>query len=310
LCAVTASEAVEVTTPGTLTHVVPGSWINANFDVWIGAEEDNRAWDLLTDAREFFAQKSADPKLDAENVKMAQEELWIAQGSDWCWWYGPEHSSAHDEAFDLLFRKHLSNVYRLLGGSPPDALAVPIKRPRARAVVAPPTGPVAPQVDGQVTNYFEWLGAGVYSPDYRSGSMHGGAQCVDALYYGYDGRALFLRLDLRAAFLEKYPRFEIRVNVNGEKLARVQATVGQCRLGLMQFWRQGEPVLVPLGTGEQLHAAFDRVFELRLDYALLGLAPGGKVDLQVSLWAEELPLQVIPSEGWLTVELSQDFVGW
>lgn len=310
LRAVTASEALEVAMPGTLTHVVPGSWINANFDVWIGAEEDNRAWDLLTDARDFFAEKSADPALDPEQVRKAREELWIAEGSDWCWWYGPEHSSAHDEEFDLLFRKHLSNIYRLLGGSPPDELAVPIKRPRARAVVVPPTGRIEPTVDGLVTNYFEWLGAGVYTPDYRSGSMHGGAQCVEALYFGYGERGLCLRVDFSLAFVEKHPCFEIRVNIDGDNRASLHAAISEGRLGLVQFWRQGEQVLVPLGTGEMLHAAFDRVFELTVNYSLLGLQRHESVKLQVSLWAEELPLQVLPTEGWLTLELTDELVSW
>ena len=34
--------------------LVPGSWINANFNVWIGAPEDNKAWDYLSQAREFY----------------------------------------------------------------------------------------------------------------------------------------------------------------------------------------------------------------------------------------------------------------
>ena len=33
--------------PEPLDHIFPGSWINANFDVWIGAEEDNQAWEYL-----------------------------------------------------------------------------------------------------------------------------------------------------------------------------------------------------------------------------------------------------------------------
>ncbi len=310
LRAVTASEALEATTPGRLTHVVPGSWINANFDVWIGAEEDNRAWDLLADARDFFARQSADSELDPEEVKKAQEELWIAEGSDWCWWYGPEHTSAHDEEFDLLFRKHLSNIYRLLGGSPPDELAVPIKRPRARAVVVPPTGRIEPRVDGQVSNYFEWLGAGVYSPDYRSGSMHGGAQCVEALYCGYSESAIYVRLDLGATFLEQHRQFEIRLNVDSEGRARCHATIEEGRLTLVQFWKHDEQVLVPLGTGEQLHVAFGRIFELGIDYTLAGLAAGEQTRLQISVWAEELPLQVIPPEGWLTLELAEDLASW
>lgn len=310
LQAVTASEALGVTEPGTLTHLAPGSWINANFDVWIGAEEDNRAWDLLTEARDFFALNCGKEGLDAERVKLAQQELWVAEGSDWCWWYGPEHSSAHDEEFDLLFRKHLSNIYRLLDGSPPDELAVPIKRPKVKALHVPPSGRIEPRVDGQVTNYFEWLGAGVYSPDYRSGSMHGAARYVDALYYGYSDRALFLRLDLSEVFLEEQPEFEIRANVNGEGRARVHASVAQGKLSLVQFWKRDEQLLVPLATGEHLQVAFARVFELRLDYALLGLAPHDKTQLQVSLWVNELPVQIIPQEGWLTLELADELVGW
>ena len=40
--------------PEPLDHIFPGSWINANFDVWIGAEEDNQAWTQLLRARQTF----------------------------------------------------------------------------------------------------------------------------------------------------------------------------------------------------------------------------------------------------------------
>jgi alpha-amylase/alpha-mannosidase (GH57 family) len=308
--AVTASEALTVTAPGELPHVVPGSWINSNFDVWIGHEEDNRAWDLLSEARDFLAEEEAKTQADDEKLKLAREELYIAEGSDWCWWYGPEHSSAHDEEFDRLFRKHLSNIYRLLGAPAPDELAVPIKRPRVRAVIVPPTGPIEARVDGRVTNYFEWLGAGVYSPDYRSSAMHGGEQAVEALYFGHNSNALYLRLDLNPAFLQARDQFEVRVSVDGEGRGRIAATIREGNLGLVQFWRGEEPLLVPLATGEDVQAAFFRVFELKLAYSLLGLAPGEKTQVQVSLWADELPLQVIPPEGWLTVELTDEVVSW
>ena len=308
--AVTASEALTLTEPGTLTHVVPGSWINANFDVWIGADEDNRAWDLLTDARDFFSQNSGKEGLDPAQVKMAQQELWIAEGSDWCWWYGPEHSSAHDEEFDFLFRKHLSNVYRMLEGSPPDDLAVPIKRPRARAVIVPPMARIEPRIDGQVTNYFEWLGAGVYIPDYRSGSMHGGARFLEALYYGRGEQALYLRLDLSPQFLRDHPEFDIHLKTDDVRPARLHAHVANGNLGLVQFWKGEEQFLVPLSTGEQLQAAFLRLFEMRLDYTLLALGPQDKIRLQVSLWVNDLPVQVIPQEGWLTLELTEELASW
>jgi alpha-amylase/alpha-mannosidase (GH57 family) len=308
--AVTASEALQITEPGALGHLVPGSWINANYDIWIGADEDNRAWDMLNDARDFYAQHAEDPKVKPEARRLAQQELWVAEGSDWCWWYGPEHSTANDEEFDLLYRKHLSNIYRLLGGSPADELAVPIKRPLVHAVNVAPSARIAPKVDGRVTTYFEWLGAGLYLPDYRSGSMHGVAQLVEALYYGYSDKAIYLRVDLGETFLREHPEFEVRVNVDGESHTRLHATMSAGGVSAVEFLKGGESLLVPLATGDQVQMAFGQIFELRLDFSILGVTPHERINLQVSIWVNELPLQVIPQEGWLTLELMEDLVSW
>ncbi len=310
LRAVTASEAIGLTEPGTLTHVVPGSWINANFDIWIGAEEDNRAWDLLSDARDFFVENNRKAAVPREKARLAQQEVWIAEGSDWCWWYGPEHSTANDEEFDLLFRKHLSNVYRLLDGSPPDELAIPIKRPKTRARHVPPTGRIEPRVDGHVTNYFEWLGAGVYTPDYPIGSMHGGARYVEAFYYGYSDDALYLRLDLKESFLKIHSGFEIRVTVGGEGKARVHATIAQGVPIQAQVWKDEESVPIQASAGKQVEVAFGQIFELRVDRTLLGLSTGERIQFQASLWANALPVQAIPQEGWLTLELTEHLASW
>ncbi len=54
--ALTASEAVAAAgTIPTNKSIFPGSWINANFDVWIGSAEDVAAWDHLHRARAFYA---------------------------------------------------------------------------------------------------------------------------------------------------------------------------------------------------------------------------------------------------------------
>jgi alpha-amylase/alpha-mannosidase (GH57 family) len=310
LHAVTASEALKVTEQGKLAHIVPGSWINANYDVWIGADEDNRAWDLLSEARDFYAQNADNPKVTPENRLLAQQELWVAEGSDWCWWYGPEHSTANDEEFDLLYRKHLSNIYRLLGSSPTDELAVPIKRPRVRARKVAPSAQIHPKIDGRVTTYFEWMGAGLCQPDYRSGSMHGVAQLVEALHYGYSDQALYLRVDLGETFLHDDPDFEIRVNVDSESHIRLHAKIGGGSVKELEFWKGEESLLVPLGTGEQVQVAFAKIFEVRLAYSILGVAPHERINLQVSVWMDGLPLQLLPQEGWLTLELTEDLTVW
>src|SRR5208282_2708361 len=140
--ALTASEAIaaagDVPTTG---GIFPASWINANFDVWIGHQEDVTAWDQLWDAREAYAHAIearakgwSDPVTDA-GLAEAQESLLAAEGSDWCWWYGPE------------------------------------------------------------TSYFEWLGAGVFSPEHRGGAMHGRTYYLRELRYGFEEERFVMRVD-------------------------------------------------------------------------------------------------------------------
>ncbi|MGH9452614.1 MAG: glycoside hydrolase family 57 protein [Terriglobia bacterium] len=309
--AVTASEALQLVNPGILPRVIPGSWINANFNVWIGAEEDNRAWELLGEARDYFSAHAGNPGLPAAQVELARQELWVAEGSDWCWWYGPEHSTENDEEFDRLYRKHLSNIYRLLNGSTPDDLAVPIKQPRAvGGLNVAPTAFIRPTMDGKITTYFEWLGSGVCSPDDRSGALHGASQHIEAVYYGYNESAVFLRADLKEAFPGEHPEFELRVNFDGDHPARVHAAIRQGALAQLAFWRGDQQMKIPDETGEQLQVAYGNIFEAGIDYDLLHLKPGEKTRVQVSLWMNELPVQVVPPEGWLALELTEDLVSW
>ena len=66
--------------------------------------------------------------------------------------------------FDALFRSHLANVYQALNHRPPDALSQTIKRLRQQVVSTSPIVAISPCIDGAITNYFEWMGAGFYSP--------------------------------------------------------------------------------------------------------------------------------------------------
>ena len=68
-------------------------------------------------------------KMDDElklNLKNAWDHIYIAEGSDWCWWYGDDHSSENDPEFDELFRSHLMAVYNFINEEIPDYLFRPI----------------------------------------------------------------------------------------------------------------------------------------------------------------------------------------
>ena len=128
----------------------------------------------------------AAPRASEAQRQLAFEELLIAEGSDWNWWYGPEHHSANDREFDELYRKHLSNVYQALGATPPDYLAQPISGGETRPEFTPQTHYIHPRITGDMVRYFEWMGAAVYTADHRAGAMHGKQFLVDSVYAGID----------------------------------------------------------------------------------------------------------------------------
>ena len=291
LLAVTFSEAMELPPRGRLAHVVPGSWINSNFDIWIGAEEDNRSWNLLSDARDFFgrAEQEPAPSMSRDSLELAREELLIAEGSDWNWWYGPEHHSANDRDFDELYRAHLANVYRALGASPPEALAVPIGLVAERVFSMPHGNPIHPRLDGLVSSYFEWMGAGIYSPDQRTSAMHGKRFYLREMYYGLDAQNFYLRLDFTPEGLRAIAGAEVRVNFSAEGISsRVTA-------------RLEAPGAARMDPSDA-EGWFNRVLELRASLDGLGLRDAGRFRFQVVLWQGGLPIDLLPVEGWLEVE--------
>jgi len=191
--ALTVSEALQKFEAHALDGIFPGSWINANFDVWIGADEDNLAWEYLLKARCAYDDAKNVPE---ESRKLAYEELLIAEGSDWNWWYGPEHGSENRPEFDQLYRDHLKNVYRALGQEIPAELSRPILKGFGEGEhQEAPVNSIHPVMDGEVTSHFEWLGAGRYRPDPRSGAMHGGSAGAQEMFYGWDDANLYVRLD-------------------------------------------------------------------------------------------------------------------
>ncbi|MFH1378754.1 MAG: glycoside hydrolase family 57 protein [bacterium] len=197
---VKVSEYVNNSSAGTLKKIWPGSWINSNFNIWIGHREDNAAWDYLTKTRQFLVEHLASnpQKNSTPESKKAWETIYIAEGSDWNWWYGDEHSTSSDEEFDALYRKHLMNTYTLMNERIPDWLYVAIKKSTTHThCLLPPVDLIAPKIDGKVTNYYEWHSAGFYKVLHAGGTMYKSECILSSFHYGFSLDDLFFRLDLK-----------------------------------------------------------------------------------------------------------------
>jgi alpha-amylase/alpha-mannosidase (GH57 family) len=312
--AVTAGEAsAAVTETASLTGIFPASWINANFDVWIGHPEDVAAWELLWDAREAYAravaaaQKRLPDAPTQEGLANAWESLLAAEGSDWCWWYGPEHSTVNDAEFDALYRKHLTSVYLAIGQTAPEELAKPIKRQAEHALQLAPTSFLNVQVDGRDTSYFEWLGAGLYSPERRGGSMHGRVFYLHELRYGFEQDRFCIRVDPFPEALSELDDPEFRITIGSAQ--EITVVVKLLRGHIQEFGVEQDKVCL-LKPQDVTDVAFERSLEIAVRRS--AICPKGcrKLSLGVALWHGGLPVDVLPASGFLEVALGEENFAW
>ena len=306
----TISEVIERTKDATpLPSLVPGSWINANFNVWIGAPEDNLAWDYLAEARDFYQHHS--DQANAENRRLAYEELLIAEGSDWNWWYGPEHHSANDRDFDELYRRHLSNVYRLLGANPPDYLLHPISADTiGKTRTIPQTAFIFPQIGSPNIGYFDWLGAASFTADRRGSAMHGKKFLLERAYAGINQRDFFLRLDF-AHELEGSHQIETRIEVQPSSPEQSRETfvvrfhISNRKLFSAELLRSSgsESNGSSANRGEQVEGNFERVLRAKLPLSALHAHFGDTLLLRFTILKDQLPADSLPAQGWIELPI-------
>ncbi len=285
---VTVSEGLAGRQPTALPRLAPGSWINGDFDIWIGHPEENKAWDWLRRARQDVLPEGLGESaqgLPAEPVL----HLLRAEGSDWFWWFGDQHATAQAETFDGLFRRQLQALYRSAGKTVPDHLYHPIKKLTSLQNIHEPLGFISPRINGLVSDYFEWLAAGRIDAD-TGGAMHSGSQPLTGIYYGYDREYFYLRLDF-AGWQEELTEDEnsLEIRFNGSRPLQVR------------LWPATGALQVRPEKGKldarAVRAACGAIFELAVTLAALGLEKSGSLGLSCHLYRADYETSRWPDPG-------------
>ncbi|MFA6988986.1 MAG: glycoside hydrolase family 57 protein [Candidatus Gastranaerophilaceae bacterium] len=182
----------------TLNTIYSGSWINKNFQLWIGEPTKNLAWDYLNKTRMDFKEFISLEKYDDASIQKAKEEIYISQGSDWFWWYGEPNDSGQDDLFDLLFRSHLQNVYKILKKPVPPHLNIPLESFIGKPSKIP-KGLIMPKINGVIDSIAEWDNAGCIelhrSPTYMLDKL------FDKIFFGNDENNIYFRIDMNKFYL-------------------------------------------------------------------------------------------------------------
>jgi alpha-amylase/alpha-mannosidase (GH57 family) len=275
-----------------------GSWISADFHIWIGHPEDNRGWELLGQTRDFLQGKADRREIKPEQYKKAMNEIYAAEGSDWFWWYGDDFVTDNDLIFDELFRTHLQNVYNICGAPVPDVLKTNICRSEVAHETRKPTDLITPTIDGQITSYYEWIGAGVYEAGRAMGAMYRAERFVEAVHFGTDLKNFYLRVDFRQD-VDLPARGALRVNI--VQPHHHSLIVPKLRRGKItcELW-ETDPTGSYKKQGLIKEAQFQRIVELAVPFKSLGWEMRDHVAFFVQFLEGEVELERHPEMGTLS----------
>ena len=294
--AVTFSEALEMDIePGDISHLSSGSWVHGNFDIWIGDEEDRKAWKLLEKTKKAIDKKEHQSGLSEDQKKEIREYISIAQGSDWFWWFGKENYTPDLHIFDNLFRKNLQKVYDILGKVAPEAFSTPIANHLRTAGISiiPPSQRIHPRIDGRVGSYYEWLYAGHIDVSAISGAVNIANLMVETLYYGFDKRNFYLRIDTRGdadSYFEEGYTLDIIIVKGGM----------QKRLPINYSTAAYDPGLLNIET------AIDGIIESSIPLKILNLKEGGSFNLRLEWKYNGEHFQSTPSQDHFRLTVLKD----
>lgn len=275
----------------------PGSWINSNFNIWIGAEEDNRAWDLLKIVRDFLVEKEKEGILSPEQLAEAWEQIYIAEGSDWCWWYGDDHSSSQDLEFDQLFREHLMKIYEIAGEEIPAALYQTIKRTHFdRFASIRPLNFIKPVIDGKVSHFYEWVGAAVYDGSKNTQTaMHQVSRIIDKFYLGFDEGNFYFRID----FFHK-PDLLYEFVISAKTPRQITVVTSPLR-GVIEKFEPQEGVIQSTLLSPTLKMG--DIFEAALSFEDLNLQKGELFGFQLIIKQNGQQVEIFPHTKIIEIEV-------
>jgi alpha-amylase/alpha-mannosidase (GH57 family) len=271
-----------------LSKLHSGSWIDADFHIWIGDPVKNRAWTLLSRAREKLAQVEQVRGSQDAGVVEARRLLLAAEGSDWFWWFGEPFSTAEDAVFDELFRDHLGAAWRALGEEPPATLRDPVAQNEASAArAAQPHALIRPRLDGRARSFYEWQGAARH--EIAPGAvMAGGSHPLAAILMGFDLEHLYVCLE---------PHKDDRRRVASARMSLwVRAGEHETHLEVLLGAADGGPELRKLGG----RIGAGEVVELALPFAALGARPRDELRLWGTLEFAGVVVARVPPGGALS----------
>jgi hypothetical protein len=125
--------------------------------------------------------------------------------------------------------------------------------------------------------------------------------------YGFDEKRFHLRVDVFSEALKELRDAEFRITFRAEQELRV---VVRFEEGRMTGYLVESRDLCLLGPDEVVQVAFDRVLEVSVAKEMFQLGSRKSIAVGVALWEGGLPMDLLPGEGLLEIELGEENCAW
>jgi alpha-amylase/alpha-mannosidase (GH57 family) len=293
--------------------IYSGSWIFGNYKIWIGSDEDNRAWEYLLHTRQTI-QEEIEKKGDPEMIKKALEYIYAAEGSDWFWWYGDDFQSQSKSDFDNLFRSYLIAAWEVLDKEVPSWLFEPVLS-KDRITDFEPTEFSYPRINGKVTSYYEWQGSILYKTDKAGSAMFNSQSIIESVAYGFNLENFLLKVEVYKK--EHLSSKDLYLIVNW-KTAKKKGILG------MEAEESMETVLsFPIIPGEyhypvaiigstdpktfgKARIAIDEIIEIEVSFKDLKTSPDNFLEFGIELSRAEIVLEKHPRSNLWRIKVPSD----
>jgi hypothetical protein len=144
--------------------------------------------------------------------------------------------------------------------------------------------------------------------------MHGKLFLLDSIYAGIDENDLYGRID----FADQLPECDFEIAINAESWAenstrprravRLEAEIKEGKLSRYSASENSETL-----PNDGISVVLDKTFEFKLPLDLLYALPpqsssgpdpaANRIRLRFSVWQNKLPVDALPVEGWMELQL-------
>jgi len=268
-----------------------GSWIHGDFGKWIGSPQKNRAWEYLQKVRKDVTDSgTADSRV--------MEELYIAESSDWFWWYD-EFGTELNYVFDEIYRMHLMNIYRLMDKEIPGYLEEPIydrkiqKGDDLLGMMAPPV------LDGKITYDFEWISARNFSTRELAMAMVKTDAVINRIAYGIDRENLYLMVSPGENYAGRQDLgLSISVSFGSPVRGTAEIPLRDDEKGTITVWD------VEGKNSKQAYFmtfSYDEILEASIPFSQIGAREKDEVNFRINVKKKDELLENWPNVGFFKV---------